>query len=331
MTRIGAPPALRADRESARFGAEVSSCRWLLSLLVLSTALGACQRAEPAAQRATRALPSGVVARVGSNNIAQQTVDRIASAQRLTPAKALEKALPDALFALEARERLPPATRGACVRAAHARALLETLDQSARAQGPATDAEIRRIADERWIDLDRPVSVRVSHAVAMLSAGTDPSRAREVAEAIQKAVRDVRDPEAFLRAARAVPAGDVQVRAERLPYLTADGRGISTDASRPRTPAGVFDAGFSQAANELREPGDQSPIVQTRFGFHVLLLEDRLPERRVAARDLQVVLAPEVVSRRADALRRELVARLKATTPVEVQRDADAQTAQLSE
>lgn len=291
----------------------------------------ACRHAPTPVRRETRTLPEGVVARVGPTDIAQQTVERIASAQQLSAGKALDKAVPDALFALEASLRLPSEVRAANERAALARALLETLERAAEDRGPASETEIQGITAERWVDFDRPVSVRVSHAVALRPKSGDPNRARAVAEAIQQAVRGIREQEAFLRAARAVPAGDVQVRAERLPYLTPDGRGISTERDRPRSPAGGFDLEFSQAANQLRAPGDQSPIVETRFGYHVILLEDRLPERRVPERDRRQALFPEVLSRRADSLRRELVSELKATTPVEVRRDADEQTALLTE
>jgi peptidyl-prolyl cis-trans isomerase C len=320
--------AQRADRGSRRF----ATLRGALSAVLLLTQLGACRSAPTNVQRTTGPLPSGVIARVGGTHISERTVAQIASAQGLSPRQALERAVPDALFALEAAARLSPATRQASERAAFARTLLETLGRDAAAQGPATEAEVQRITEERWVDLDRPVSVRISHAVAMLPKGGDPSRARSLAERIREAVREIHEPEAFLRAARAVPAGDLQVRAERLPYVTADGRTFTFSPDRQqRLPGGLLDPVFSQAANEISAPGELSPIVETRFGFHVILLEDRLPERRVPEQERRLALGPEILTRRADALRRELSTALKAKTPVEVRRDAEEQTAQLAE
>lgn len=256
---------------------------------------------------------------------------RIAAAQDVSPKKALDKALPDALFALEASMRLPAGTRTTLERAAFARALLESLERAAVDQGAPTDAEIQRITEERWVELDRPVSVLVSHAVALLPRSGERGQALAVAKDIQRAVHGIRVVEEFLKAARAVPAGDIKVQAERLPYLTEDGRGISSESDHPRSPAGTFDPAFARAANALREPGDQSELVETRFGFHVIFLQERWPERRVSLRDRRVALLPEVQTRRADALRRDLVAELKARTLVEVRRDADEQTARLAE
>lgn len=303
-----------------------------LAVACLLLGLAGCRRESAPVRPLAAALPSGVVARVGSTPIARETVERIVDRQHATAEKALNRAVPDALFALEAELRLPGAMRAAIERSALARVLLEELGRAAEAQGPVTDAELQLLTAERWVDLDRPVSVRVSHAVALRPAQGDAAPALAVARAIESALRelqDLRDPQVFLRAARAVPAGDVQVRAERLPYLTADGRGISTE--RQRGPAGQFDPTFTQAANRLEAPGELSPIVETRFGYHLILLEERLPERRLSAQDRRVVLTPEVLTRRSDALRRELVTALKASTHVEVRRDAEQQTAKLSE
>lgn len=308
----------------------MSALRLVWVSLGLAT-FASCGTSQPGQQRVLGALPSGVVARVGSSQISEGTVARIAAVQNLTPPQALERALLDARFALDASRRLPSGMRAVLERAAFARALFESMEKAAVAQGAPTTAEIQRITEERWVDLDRPVSVLVSHAVALFPANGDRGRALVVAHEIQRAVHGVRVVEGFLKAARAVSGGDVQVRAERLPYLTADGRGISSEADRPRSPAGTFDETFARAANALREAGDQSEIVETRFGYHVILLQERLPERRVSLRDRSSALLPEVLSRRADLLRRDLGGRLKNSTRVDVRRDFDQQTARLTE
>ena len=68
--------------------------------------------------------------------------------------------------------------------------------------------------------------MRTTHAVVLLieeSCGRS-REARTVAEHIHDAVSGVTDPEEFMRLAKAVPHEGVQVRAERLPAVTADGR-----------------------------------------------------------------------------------------------------------
>ena len=109
--------------------------------------------------------------------------------------------------------------------------------------------------------------------------------------------------------------------------MTSDGRGIST--SLPREPTQSFDSVFAQAANQLKEPGDQSEIVETRFGFHVILLEERLPERRMHEQARKQALRSEVIGARALALRNSLVEELAVRSPISVSRDIDRATAVL--
>jgi hypothetical protein len=287
----------------------------------------ACDRTEPPPPPARALLSGGAVARVGAVPIAGSTVERIASAQRLEARSALDNAISDALLSLEARARIPASSSATIGRAAAARALLESLARNAVAAGPPSDAEIAELSAERWIELDRPEAARVTHAVALLPKAGDAARARSVAESVLAAVRGARDPESFMALASAVPHGEIEVRAERLPYITADGRGIASEG--PPAPAGNFDGVFAHAANNLKNPGDHSEIIETHFGYHVILLEERLPEQRVPLADRRRALLPEVLSRRAAREKAELVAKLGTATRPEVARDADELTALL--
>jgi hypothetical protein len=255
-------------------------------------------------------------------------VQSIASTQTISPSQALDRAVSDAVFAAEARERLPAGFRATIERAALSRALLETLVREAHLAGAPTDAEVDEVTRARWTDLDRPPSVRVTHAVALFAeGGRNRDDARRVAEAIARSVRGVLAPAAFIGAAQAVPAGSVRVRAERLPFIAADGRGISTDPEH--APDAEFDPTFAKAANSLSKVGEQSELVETSFGFHVILLEERLPERRVPLEDRRRALGPEVLARRADNLRRVLIQRLRQATPVELSRNNEQETQKL--
>jgi len=298
-----------------------------LPLLALVAAAG-CERGEVPAPSAGK-LPPGVVARAGASDIHAETVTRVATAQDVSLAAARERALSDALFAERAREVLPAATQSAVVRGALARAVLEDIRREAARQGPPTHEEVEKVTSERWVEIDRPPARRVSHAVAQLGKDASREEARRVAAAVAEAVRGVSDPEQFLKAARGVPAGAVPVRAERLPPMTADGRGfVLEDGSGPRATS-RFDEAFARAAFALTEPGDQSGLVETRFGFHVILLEALVPERRVPFEERRQLLAEEIDSRRGAALRRALLERLAAATPVSVGRDVEARTAEL--
>ena len=287
----------------------------------------ACQT-PPSAAPAASDLPAGIAARVGPTEIRIETVARIAAAQVVDAREARERAVFDALVALESRRALSPPLVQAGERSAHARALLESLARGAEAKGPPDDREIDELLKERWVDLDRPESVRVVHAVALLPADGKKDAAHAVALELQRELAGIGDPAEFLKRAEAFPKGAVTVRAERLPALTADGRGwrVGPNGSQP---AGNFDPVFARAAHALRTPGDLSNAVETRFGFHLILLEERLPEQRIPRDEARRVLVPDVVSRRAEREHRALVERLERQIGIEVSRNFDALTAGL--
>lgn len=304
----------------------------LRGLVLLLGVCGSCSEgAQQPAQSAN--LPSGVVARVGNLDVPDTSVARIAATQKVSARVACERAIADALFAswLSADIGSRPVVAVA-ERAAHARVLVETMEQRAARAGPPRDDEIERLTRERWLDLDRPEAVRVVHFVVRVMKPEQEERARQLAATLAKEQREVSDPQQFLRQISArsatLKAEGMELRAERLPYVTADGRTFEMDAPVPQE-GPRFDETFSKSAHALRAPGEQSGVVKTPFGYHVLLLEERLPEQRTSPEERRTLLHREVLARRAQQEIRELVAELKARTAVELSRAADELTAKV--
>jgi hypothetical protein len=286
-------------------------------------ALVACTRTgdEPATSRHAR-LPPGVVARVANEEIALETVQRVARAEGVTLEIARDRAVSDARSAAETRaifrgrEVLPVLER-----AASARALLESLKQDALAKGPATDAEVAEQTALRWREFDRPEAARTTHAVALVDKNNDEAKARAVAQDIYEAVRSAKNSDEFLRLAEAVPHDGVEVRAERLPAVTADGRVYDPDKPSA-TSEQMLDLDFAKAAIALTA-GQISAPTKTRFGYHVIFCEARLPELRVPLEDRRRLMHDEVIKARAERSKQELLARLSAAAPIPISRAVD--------
>lgn len=299
--------------------------RSVLALLIVGCA--GSERSEQRTQAGS--LPVGQVARVGQAAVARHTVERVARQQQVSAAQALELAVRDALLAQAARDRFADSGRVRAIeRAALARALLRQLLVRAEAEGPPTPGEIDEIVRERWSTYDRPESVRTVHAVVRVQNPPDAERARASAERLAEELAGETDPARFIEKARAFDAGGLELRAERLPPVTPDGRGVpDSDAAQERPQR--FDLDFARAAHSLTTVGEQSPVVRTKFGYHVILLEERLPEQRVPRGELERTLRPEVMARRAARAERALLERLRSGTEIQVDRAVDALTSKV--
>ncbi len=284
---------------------------------------------ERAAPQATPgSLPPGVAALVGSEAVGIGTVQRIARAQGVSLAEARERAVSDALFAASVRADPPSAPRVALAeRAALARALLERLRDDMRASGPPRDDETQAVLAQRWPELARPVSVRAAHAVVLVKSPADDAPARALATELAAALKGAKNADELIQRANAFPKQGRELQAERLPPVTADGR-IWDPAEHPPKPiAGSLDLDFTRAAHTLTERGAQTGVVKTAFGYHVIMLEERIPALEFSADELAERVADDVFARRAKRELDVLSSRLHESTPVDTERAADALTA----
>lgn len=309
--------------------------------LAVLLALASCDAPSPppsSAQGSFAAAPRdpGAVAYVGDVAISGDRVARIAAAQRVPAPEARDLAVRDALFSLEARSRGLDAERDIELRATAllARVLIEDINAAAAAQGPVTDAELDEVTARHWTELDRPEASRTAHAVVLLKKDAAPpmrARALAVAETIRKAAAPAADAArssarpsdpraedpaaiALRQAVNGVPKDEFEVRVEALPPVVADGR--TTEGQ------GTFDQAYAKAAIALERRGDLSPVVETSFGFHVLLLLERLPSQIVPREERRRVVLEEVITDRARRARDQLLGDLRAG--VKIDRSLDA-------
>jgi hypothetical protein len=301
----------------------------LASGLVLLVATLGCGTSKEPPPASSSSLPAGVVARVEGESISGSAVAQIAERQGLQPRAALTPALSDALFAAAARASLPPSMIASVERAAAARAVLERMGSESVAVGPPTEAEVAELVRERWVELDRPDAARTTHAVVM---NTDPNRdgsAQALAEKLASVVKATSSAEEFVTLVKSVPAEGFEVRAENLPAITTEGRGFERTEKGFVAAFTSFDRDFARAANRLQQPGELSPVVKTRFGYHVIRLTERIPGSVVPKAELAALLRPEVETRRAARLRRELLDKLRAASAIQLDRAVEELTARL--
>ena len=114
----------------------------------------------------------------------------------------------------------------------------------------------------------------------------------------------------------------LEVRVEELGPCTPDGRVVPSRAFGGTT---VLVAEYAAAAHALQAPGDLSDPVRTEFGYHVIRLEERLPERRVPRERVVELVTAEVYGARARAAMLGLVEPREAA--VQVERGAENLTA----
>ncbi len=276
-------------------------------------------------------LPPDVAARVGAVAIPVDSVARIAAAQHVSPAQARDAVVRDALFAAEARDRglehEPEVQRD--ISAVLARRLLHRLKEEAESAGPVTDDELRVATERHWLDLDRPEGYRTVHAVVRLSADAGEAtrdKARAIADAIRTAVLSSRevarrseppraagtrqpptDPaaDAFISAAKSVPAEGLDVVAQALPPVTAAGRVLTPEPQQ-------FDVDFSRAAaSSLNVRGDVSAPVASSFGVHIIMLLERIPSQVVPVEERRALVRDEIMTDRARAAQARLLEALR--------------------
>jgi hypothetical protein len=265
-----------------------------------------CQR-----QHAPVALSSlgGEAARVGDVAIAPSLVSAVSRASAAPPRVALNGLVADALAAAAARSA--------------------GLDRDSRALWPSTAVLARQVArhaqDEalaqgapREDELER---VRIVHAIVLRSSRVSEERSLAVATAIRQAVSGARSADEFMARAKASPHSDAQVLVEGLEPFAADAQSAK----------GELDRTFVAAAFLLRAPADLSPVVETRFGWHVLFLVERLPPDDASDEGRRLSLAQAVVDMRARASLEALLRARMERVSVGVVGGVDAMMAEVKE
>ena len=258
----------------------------------------ACGRAD------IRRPDDGVAGRLrGAQPIPSSALAAIAQSRGLSIDESLRSVAADVRLADVATEKGIAATPAAswALTAALARADLESIGRSARDMGPVQPFEREKL--------------RVIHAVVRRGGGMSESRGPEIAREIRSAVIGGRTAEQFEADASRVARDYPGLRIERLPVF---------DITGATGEGGGFDSDFVAAAFELKAPGDTSEVSETRFGWHVIRLLERIaPDSDPPAGFLQ-----DVIEARARKMTRALLQSQRRQVRVDVSRGAELEMAE---
>jgi hypothetical protein len=300
--------------------------RFSLTVVLLLTFAIGCSRSKQVADRAPR--PSGfgdpaVLAMVGASKITVAAARRAAADCGGSIRSALNGLVAARVCGLYAAGGgLDRGRRQMVERAVMARALLERIEAQSRNPATPSDAEVDAMTRRRWIEFDRPEAVRTCH-VLVHAQNEQLAVGLSFAERLAEVLRPLTRCKDFIESAKAFPNAGAKVTAENLPPVTIDGRTLVLNAEGvPVDEGGTIDRDFARGAHQIKTAGAQSSIVRTRYGWHIILLEEKLPPKRLGLEERRQALASDILLQRAREASDQQLAELRRRTPVLVERAA---------
>jgi parvulin-like peptidyl-prolyl isomerase len=250
---------------------------------------------------------------VGQVSIDAASVAAVASAKKSSPAEAIDALTVDALLAEEAEQRGLPAQQPTAwaLRAAKARSSARHIHEQAGADRLPSDEELRILSERYAPEVDRAESVLTVHALVARPKKDDKvPQAKALAAKLLGAVTGASSDDDFQTRARTITEPGLEVVVQPLPPF--DAKGLISGG------AGQMDEQFAAAAFTLAQPGAQSGIVESSFGWHIIRLVERRPAYVMPIEERRIKFAGKAFEMRGKALLDERMRALKGPNKVEI-------------
>jgi hypothetical protein len=264
-----------------------------------------------------------VVAKVGETPISLEMLGKATSASGGVPRLVLEHLIEARVLGHFAELGGLQLGRYQTVRrAVLSRAVLERLEATAKQPETPTNGEVESLTAERWTEFDRGEAFKTCHAVIHADALV-PELGEKAAKRLAESLRPYSSCRDFLAHAKTLKFPDVKLTAEELPAVLADGRTVTVNRhDEPGEEGPRFDEVFARAVHQLKVSGEQSGVVRTRFGWHVVLLAARIPEKRLPFSQRREALTVDIYRRRAHEASEAVLAQCRKSVPISVDRSA---------
>lgn len=167
------------------------------------------------------------------------------------------------------------------------------------------DEEIEAYYQEHKDRFQQPERIRVRQILILLPANAGAEREAEARKKAEEALAKIKAGEDFAEVAKQYSEGPAASRGGDLGYFSR-GRMVPD---------------FEAIAFSLKEIGDTSGLVRTKFGFHIIELTGRQPAQELALKDVKDRIVRQLEATKRREIRQSLAEELRNRSKVEIRED----------
>lgn len=164
------------------------------------------------------------------------------------------------------------------------------------------DAEVRKYYEEHKDQYTQKERIRASQILILVPPNADPKKVAEAKAKAEEVVKKARAGEDFAELAKQYSEGPTSARGGDLGYFSR-GRMVPE---------------FEEIAFSLKNVGDVSDVVKTKFGFHIIKLTDRQPEKLLTLDEVRDRIVRQLESKERREIRQSLGKDLREKATVQI-------------